>query len=125
MLEIILFIVGWLAGLIVASFTLVQSGIIIFFGIPTTRKLTSEGVLKKDNPINKRHLISLAILLTLFAGIICAIYFWLPGAFVGFLVGTGLVLLFSLGKLGANNNNVSDYMETNRRYLTINENPKQ
>ncbi|MDO8514384.1 MAG: hypothetical protein Q7S50_02455 [bacterium] len=114
----LLFALGWTIGGMVAAFTLVPIGIILFFGIPMTKKLTASGVLQKDNPIQKRYYISLLLLTVIYAAVLIATYFWLSNVFTGFLFGTGMALVFSLGKLGANPNNVSDYMETNKRYFT-------
>jgi hypothetical protein len=37
---------------------------------------------------------------------------------MGFLIGTGGSLLFGLGQVGTNKNNVSDYLQVNQRYFT-------
>lgn len=111
---------GWILGLFIASFTLIQVGIILFFGIPVTRKFTKEGALKENNSIVKRYWISLLVLLSIYALVAGIIYFVSWNCFMGFLVGTGIILLLSLGKLGANKNNMADYLETNKEYFVHN-----
>lgn len=112
-----MFAIGWVIGLVTASFTLVSVGIILFFGIPQTKKLTASGILQKDSPIQKHYYISLLLLTAIYAGALAGVYFWSSYVLTGFIVATGMSLLFSLGKLGANPNNISDYMETNKRYF--------
>ncbi len=114
----ILLFIGWLIGLFVTSFTLVQVGVIMFFGIPKTTALTKQGLLQPDNPIRSKYFVSLAILLALYFVVGISIYYFVSSLFIGFLLGTGMVLLFSLGQLGSNQNNLQDYLSTNRQYLT-------
>jgi hypothetical protein len=37
--------------------------------------------------------------------------------FTGYVVGAVVTLFFSLGQIGGNKNNVSDFLETNAQYL--------
>jgi len=116
-MDIVLFILGWLIGLVVASFTLVQAGIVLFFGIPMTRKLNKEGKLISPNPIQRRNSISLIIWFVVYFGVLYLVQLWSQNVFVGYLVGTGIILLLSIGKLGTSKNNLTDYLETNKRFL--------
>jgi hypothetical protein len=54
-MAIISFITGWVLGLIIASFTLGQIGIILLFALPATKKLRIKGFLKEDSPVEKHR----------------------------------------------------------------------
>lgn len=79
--------------------------------------LNKQGKLKSLTPI-RNNIISIVIL-----GLIFSIIFWLitkylPNSILfGFLFGCATALLFSLGKLGPNNDNKSEYFETNKDYI--------
>ncbi len=116
----IIAIVFWLMGLGVASFTLIPILIILVFGIPTTRKLEKMKVLKENNGIIKRYLITLTILPVVFSATIIITLLFIPSGLIGLLIGMGMTLLFGLGQIGKNKNNISDYIEVNKRHFTIN-----
>jgi len=111
--------VFFLIGLIVASFTLIQTLIIIVFGIPTTKKLERVKILIEDNGIIKRYFLTIAILLSLFLGALLIIFFASENGYIGFLVGSATALLFGVGKVGKNASNVADYLQINMRYLAV------
>lgn len=113
-------IVFWLIGLVVSSFTLIPILIIFSFGIPVTRKLERMKMLKENNSIAKRYLISTTILLTVFSLTITAVFLFTGNGLIGFLVGVGIAFLSSLGKTGKNKNNISDYIEVNKERFTTN-----
>jgi len=115
----ILTFVFWLTGLMIASFTLIPILIILFFGIPTTRKLEKIKMLKENNGIIKRYLISITILLLIFSVTIIITFLFIKGGFIGLLVGVGMAFLFSLGKIGKNQNNINDYVEVNKRHFVV------
>ena len=118
-MDILWFIVGWVLGLVVFSFTAIQCLIILAFGMPTTKRLIKLGVLKSNNGIMKKELASLLILTTIFLLIILAIYFWLPlSLLIGYLVGCLIVFFMGLGKIGINENNISDYISSNEKQFT-------
>ena len=111
--------VFWLIGLVITSFTLVPILIILFFGIPATKKLEKIKMLEENNNIVKRYLISLIILLMVFLIIIIITFLFFKSGFIGFLVGVGMTFLFSLGKLGKNQNNIGDYMDKHQNIVPI------
>lgn len=116
---IIYFFVFYFIGAFLSSFTIIQILIILFFGMPITRKLERLGLLDENNKIIKRYFLTILIL-SLFWGMIAyVLYYFFPNYFAGFLVGLGTVLLFGLGKTGRNPNNISDYLLTNKRHFKV------
>lgn len=112
---------GFILGLIICSFSLLQVLICIFFGIPITIKLTREGVLVRPNPIVKRYFLSIFILLTIFVTMTTLFYLYSPEfIFNGYVVGVVITLILAIGKFGKNQNNIDDFIETNSRYFNKN-----
>ena len=116
-MEYVLIFIGFILGLIIGAFTIIQIGIILFFSIPTTIKLNKANLLKKGNPANKHNLISLTLLSIIYIISLSIIIIWFPGILVSFLVGNVLVFLFGIGQLGANPNNLSDYLNSIEKYF--------
>lgn len=113
----LIFFASWMAGLFVFSFTIVPILIIFFFSIPHSISLNRQGKLKSLVPI-RNNLISAILLALIFAIILWLIIRYLPTSVLyGFLIGSSVSFLFSLGKLGSNPNNMSDYMDSNKEYL--------
>jgi hypothetical protein len=118
-MNFIIAIIFWFIGLGLASFTLIPVLIIFVFGIPTTKKLEKAGALKVNNGITKRYMISLAILPLVLLAVIGITFLFIPNAIIALVIGMGMAILFGLGQIGKNKNNVSDYLETNKQYLEI------
>lgn len=116
-MNILFFIIGWIIGLFVASFTLIQILIILFFGFPTTRKLEQLDMINKDNGIIGRYCISLIIISVIFLGITYIIYIFFTQLLSGFIIGGILVIIFGIGKVGANPDNIKDYLVSNSKYF--------
>jgi hypothetical protein len=117
-IHLVLVLIFYFIGLFVTSFTVIQSLIIIFFGIPITNKLNEEGVLRKNNNIIKGYLISLLIFFSVFVVVTLGIVLFAPQySIMGYFVGVGSTLLFGLGQIGGNKNNISDYYEVNKRHF--------
>lgn len=117
LMSFILTSVFWLIGMGVSSFTLIPVLIILVFGIPTTRKLEKMKVLKENNGIVKGYLITLIILPIVFLATAIVTLLFFPNGIIGFLIGVGMTFLFGLGQIGKNKNNVTDYVETNKRHF--------
>lgn len=116
-MQILYFFIGWMVGIFVISFTLIQALIIIFFGIPTTITFNKSGRLKKNNGILKRYFISLLVLLFLF-GLINLIVFSFSSALAwGYIFGGGMAMLLGLGKIGLNQDTMEDYVQSNKQYF--------
>lgn len=107
-----------MAGLLVSSFTLIQILIILFFGIPTTIRLRRANAIGNNNII-KSDVISLIILLSLFLFVFYISIIFSEVFFAGFIFGILWILLFGIGQIGKNSNNVSDYIQANARYFNI------
>ena len=107
-MQIIYFIIFWTAGIIVGAFTITQILIILFFGIPHSLKLNSIGMLKSLAPL-RMQLISLIISSSIFIFVYWLVYNYFHRFILPFNIGIGMALLKSLGKVGANDNNVSDF----------------
>jgi len=109
---------GWVAGLLIGSFCLIQIAIILFFGIPFTKKLNKEGSLRKDNPILKNYLKSVLVLFSIFGLVTWGILSLNHPTLIGYAIGLGTSLLFGLDKSGSNHSNATDYLEVNKKYFT-------
>jgi len=120
-MSIIIFFIFWLIGVFVTSFTLIPILIIFAFGIPTTKKLENLKVLKPDNGIIKSYFGSLTILGVIFLMMVIITYSVFPNGLVGILFGIGMVFLFGIGKIGRNEKNIIDYIETNKEHFLMTE----
>ena len=110
------FILAWMVGLVMGAFTITQVLIIFFFGIPFTLKLNKEGKLKSLSPI-RSYIISIIILSALFVLSLWIMNKYFSSMSIPYYIGLGIALLASLGKVGANPSNISDYLETNKSCL--------
>lgn len=113
----LIFFISWFAGLFIFSFTIIPILIILIFGIPTSNRLEKLKVLKPNNGIAKRYVVSSLVLGTMFFALIWLINSVFPSSMIGFLFGGGIVLLFGIGKLGINEKNIEDYIESNKKYF--------
>lgn len=112
-------VIFWLIGLAVTSFTLISVCICLFFALPTTRRLTREGVLVSPNPLTKRYLTSVFLLSGIFTIISALVYYFgNDHAMKGYIGGAVVSLLFGIWKTGANKTNMGEYLEQNQRYMT-------
>jgi len=98
------------AGAITCAFTIVNALIVLFFGIPYSIKLYRGGMLKSSAPL----MIQLASFI--FSSSIFTIVFWSVKTYfyrysITFDIGALFVVLISLGKVGNNKNNLSDFNE--------------
>src|SRR5438552_4102961 len=113
-MDFIIFIIGALVGLGVASFTLIPILIIVRFGIPNTKYLEKLKSLSKDNHIIRGYLVSIMLLISIYV-----LLFWGSGKLSqilhsAYIVGTIGAILLGFGKTGNNPQNASDYLETNK-----------
>ena len=117
----LLFCFFWMIGLVVTSFTLLPILIIFVFGIPITKKLERVKLIKPNNGIVKKYFISVVMLIAIF--IICyqLIKSFIPNELSAFIIGGVLSIIFSIGKIGNNRDNLKDYIETNKRSFTVSE----
>ena len=109
--------IGWIIGLFVVSYTIIQILIILFFGFPITRKLEKTDLLNKNNAITKRYIYSLLLLSLIFIAISYGIYVFIPQILGGYIFGGIMIMVLGIGKIGKNMNNISDYLNSNRKYL--------
>lgn len=114
MASIIFFVIGFFISL----FTILQVLIILFFGIPTTKKVERQGLLKKENKIIKNYCVSLVVISLIYVGTAFAIYIFFPNNFPPFVAGVIPTLFMGLGKIGKNKDNISDFVETNKEKFT-------
>jgi hypothetical protein len=116
-MDFIVACIFWILGLIVTSFTLIPSIIIIRFGIPMTKELEREKMLVHNHTIVKKYLISILVLTMVFAIITGLLYISTEHGFRGFIGGSIFSLLIGIWKTGNNKDNVDDYMRTNKRFF--------
>lgn len=112
----------WFIGLFITSFTLIPVVIIFRFAIPFTKDLEKRSLLVKDHGIVKKYLISTLILASIYLTLIFILSVTTNSGFRGFVGGSFFSLLFGILKTGKNKDNISDYIETNKRFLTRDDN---
>jgi uncharacterized BrkB/YihY/UPF0761 family membrane protein len=117
----LLFCLFWIIGLAITSFTLLPILIIFVFGIPITKKLERVKLIKPNNGIVKKYFISVVILITIFTVCYQLIKSFIPNELSAFIIGGVLSIIFSIGKIGNNRDNLKDYIETNKRSFTVSE----
>jgi len=113
-MQILLYGVFLFVGMLITSFTLIPVLIILVFGIPTTQRLEKLKVLKENNGIVKKYLVSLLILSLMFLAMTFITNSIFPNGLMGIIFGGGMACLFGLGQIGRNENNIQDYIETNK-----------
>lgn len=111
----IIAIIFWLLGLVISSFTILPVFIILLFAIPTTIKLERVNLLVTHNSINNKYIRSIIILICIYLISFCFTYFISIHAIQGFIGGTVIALVFSMGKLGKSN--LRDYLQTQSKYF--------
>lgn len=109
-MQIIYLIIFWMAGIIAGAFTITRILIILFFGIPYSLNLNSLGRLKSLAPF-RMQLISLIISASVFSILYWGVNNYFHRFILAFNIGVGMSLLKSLNKVGANNDNISDFNE--------------
>jgi len=110
----------WFIGLIIFSFTAIPVLIIFVFGIPYTLRLREKGALIKNDKIIRNYLISVTILSIVFIIVTFCIYKFFGNGMIGYFIGCLFSFFGGIGKLGGNPSNISDYLETNKRYFKEN-----
>jgi len=118
---LIWFVLFWMIGMAVTSYTALVVMIILNFGIPITRRLEKMGLLK-PNPIIKSYRLTILVLSAVFLLVGVLVHRFAPtGGFAGLVCGSIVILFFGAGKTGVNSNNMSDYIEVNRRHFQKND----
>ena len=118
----IIAIIIFFLGLIIFSFTGSNIILILFFGIPFTKKLEKIDLLKSNNPIISRYIVSLFIQIIILFVSATILYIFFPDSyFISLMVGYifGLFGIISkINQFGLNKNNFSDYFEVNEKYFS-------
>lgn len=110
--------IWWLIGIMAGAFGLIQILIIIFFSIPMSIRLLKANVLMTTAPI-VRDLLSICIISALFAASTLIVHIFFTLYVLPYWVGVGMMVIPGLGRIGKNQNNVSDYMNNNSQYLRV------
>lgn len=112
----IILIVSFIFGMIIASYTLLSAVICLVFCIPLTVELERENMIAKNHPIISKYLGSILILFVIFFGITFSIFkFGSPAVQIGYTLGFVYVffkIIFNKSQIGINQGNVSDYIKT-------------
>ncbi|EDM26842.1 hypothetical protein LNTAR_06339 [Lentisphaera araneosa HTCC2155] len=117
-MSFIFFIIAWTAGIFIGSFFLIQPMIVLFFGIPFTLKLKAANVFKTTSPLGV-YFFSLIVLTGIFTGFSFGVLTWFPNQIIPYCIGVGIVFLKGLSQLGANQNNINDYIKNNASIMDI------
>lgn len=115
-MRFLFFAIAWAVGIVVGAFTLGQMLIILRFAIPTSIRWYRLGWFTAVRPLS-RYVASLLILAAIFAITIWTAIRFFPSYRTGFFIGVGISFLLALGKSGANNDNVADFVQTNLAYI--------
>ena len=113
-MDFIWFSVTWVVGLFTGAFFLIQTLIVLFFGIPFTLRLRRLGIIRGRGALI-RHSVSLILLPLLFWAATAGMQACLPKHMPGYWIGVGLALLGGIGRCGANADNMKDYFRSNAR----------
>jgi len=107
-------------GVIVFSFTISNTILILFFAIPFTKKLEKVSLLKSNNIIAS-YIVALFIQIFIFSVVTIIFYiYFIDSYFISLMVGYAFGLLGIITKIkqfGLNMNNFSDYFEKNKNYF--------
>jgi hypothetical protein len=117
-MNFIWFCVTWVIGIFAGAFLLIQSLIVLFFGIPFTVRLRRLGAMRGRGPLF-RYLVSLILLSLLFWATTAGMYAWLPKHMYGYWIGVGLALLSGIGKYSASPANIQDYCDSNAKDIDV------
>ena len=110
------FAVAWGVGILVGAFTLGQILIILRFAIPTSIRWYRLGWFTAIRPLS-RYVASLIILAAVFGVTIWVAVRFFPTYRTGFFIGVGISFVLALGRSGANNHNIADFVQTNVAYI--------
>jgi hypothetical protein len=117
-MTIVFNIIMGVVGLAAGAFLLVQSMIILFFGIPFTLRLRAVGAFKSGSPL-RSYLVWLITLLGLFALLSIGIYTWFSKYAVAYWVGSGFAVMSAIGNCGQSPGNLQDYLQYNLHRIDL------
>jgi hypothetical protein len=109
-------IIGWITGLLVGAFFLIQPMIVLFFGLPTTIKMKNQGITNNANRLVLSYLVSLLIFGSLFVISVGVIDSFFPSLALGFWIGVVIVFLLGFNKIGKAHN-MPEFIEKNMRNI--------
>jgi len=119
-INLLFIFLGW----IVSSFIILNILIILFFGMPITKKLEEKKLLKENNII-KSYRMAIIILSIIYIVISISIFYFLSiNILIAFMAGSVFSLFVARKKLGKNKDNINDYINVNKDYF-ISENIKE
>lgn len=114
-INLLFIFLGW----IVSSFIILNILIILFFGMPITRKLEGKRLLKENNII-KNYWIAIIILSIIYIIISISIFYFLSlNTLIAFMAGSIFPLFVARKKLGKNKDNIGDYINCNKDYFIL------
>lgn len=112
-INLLFIFLGW----IVSSFIILNILIILFFGIPITKKLEEKKLLKENNII-KGYRMVMTILSMIYIAISISIFYFLSiNTLIAFMAGSVFSLFIARKKLGKNKDNINDYINVNKDYF--------
>ncbi len=118
--DVLVFVVFWTVGTIVASLVFSQVLLSIFFAIPFTRKLASLSIHLNPNYSLRVFWIKALVFGTLTFAITGAIYSKVSRAgLLGYIIGFIVLLIVGRKKFGNNAGNVMDYIKMQGKYLDL------
>lgn len=112
--------IAFLIGLAAGALLLVQSFIVLFFGIPFTFRLRRLGIMSGRGPIAS-YCVSLLLLPLIFAGACFGMLSWFPHNMTAYWVGASWAFVLGMFRCGANTTNIKEYIESNANDIDITE----
>jgi hypothetical protein len=112
--------IAFLMGLAAGALLLIQSFIVLFFGIPFTIRLRRLGIMRGRGPIVS-YCVSLLLLPLIFVGICLGMLSWLPHAMTAYWVGVSGAFVLGIFRCGANPTNIKEYIESNANDIDMTE----
>lgn len=112
--------ISFIVGLFVTSFTIIPICICLFFAIPFTRRLSKGGGLVEGHTVYRKYLVSIALLTFIYVMVTWfVVSIGSSNVSDGYFIGTLVSLIFGIWKTGANPNNMSEYLESNKKFLVL------
>jgi hypothetical protein len=116
-IDFLLFALAWIVGGAIGAFTVVQSLIIVRFGIPLAVHLNNKGAMSNYAPV-RRYIISFLFLSLVLAISSVAVFSFFPRYIFPYLLGLTITFLWGNNAARLNKDNLADFLQSNAKYLT-------
>lgn len=115
-MNLLLLLLAFAFGAGVGIVCVIPSLIIVIFAIPFTALLNWQGAMKTYAPI-AQYSVSLVLLIGIFWLLSWAVWRYFNNVSVGYLAGVAMAVVLGIKRLGANSDNIADYLRSHARRL--------